>query len=253
MRLLTWLRFRESRSFPERMSEASGGNRRGSGDGMYARGDRAQTREAPPVRETQPETREGQAGPDGVADRPVVLTKPGNAGGGKGPEFQGEGTTSENEEIGMSLTTPEKIRKLQRAFYVKAKEAPSYRFHQLYDKVWRDDVLRYAYQRCKANKGAAGVDGQSFDRIEEYGRERWLGELGGRATAEGLSPGRDPAGLDRESQRGPAATGHRHDTGPGGPDGGGAGDRTGLRGGSGTRAVRISTEAKRSGCGTGGA
>ncbi len=42
MRLLTWLRFRESRSFPERMSEASGGNRRGSGDGMYARGDRAQ-------------------------------------------------------------------------------------------------------------------------------------------------------------------------------------------------------------------
>ena len=56
----------------------------------------------------------------------------------------------------MSLTTPEKIRKLKRAFYVKAKEAPSYRFHQLYDKVWKDDILRYAYQRCKANKGGRG-------------------------------------------------------------------------------------------------
>ncbi len=45
----------------------------------------------------------------------------------------------------MSLTTPEKTRKLQRTFYVKAKEAPNYRFHQLYDKVWRDDILEFAY------------------------------------------------------------------------------------------------------------
>ncbi len=88
----------------------------------------------------------------------------------------------------MSLTTPEKIRKLQRAFYVKAKAAPSYRFHQLYDKVWRDDILRYAYQRRKANKGAAGVDGQSFDRIEEYGRERWLGELAEELRRKGYRP-----------------------------------------------------------------
>ena len=88
----------------------------------------------------------------------------------------------------MSLTTPEKIRKLQRAFYVKAKEAPSNRFHQLYDKVWRDDILKYAYQRCKANKGAAGVDGQSFDQIEEYGRERWLGELTEELRRKGYRP-----------------------------------------------------------------
>ncbi len=88
----------------------------------------------------------------------------------------------------MSLTTPEKIRKLQRAFYVKAKEAPSNRFHQLYDKVWREDILKYAYQRCKANKGAAGVDGQSFDQIEEYGRERWLGELAEELRRKGYRP-----------------------------------------------------------------
>ena len=88
----------------------------------------------------------------------------------------------------MSLTTPEKIRKLQRAFYVKAKEQPNQRFHQLYDKVWREDIVRYAYQRCKANQGAAGVDGQSFDQIEEYGRERWVGELAEEVRHKGYRP-----------------------------------------------------------------
>ena len=88
----------------------------------------------------------------------------------------------------MSLTTPEKIRKLQRAFYVKAKEQPNQRFHQLYDKVWREDIVRYAYQRCKANQGAAGVDGQSFDQIEEYGRERWVGELAEELRHKGYRP-----------------------------------------------------------------
>jgi group II intron reverse transcriptase/maturase len=61
--------------------------------------------------------------------------------------------------------------------HAKAKEAPSYRFYLLYDKVYREDVLAFAYQRCKANGGAAGVDGQSFEDIEVYGVERWLGEL----------------------------------------------------------------------------
>src|SRR6266436_1849499 len=47
----------------------------------------------------------------------------------------------------------------------------------LYDKVYRKDVLVYAYERCKANGGAAGVDNQTFENIEAYGRERWLDEL----------------------------------------------------------------------------
>jgi retron-type reverse transcriptase len=47
----------------------------------------------------------------------------------------------------------------------------------LYDKVYRQDVLAFAYECCKANGGAAGVDGQTFEDIEEYGAERWLGEL----------------------------------------------------------------------------
>jgi RNA-directed DNA polymerase len=88
----------------------------------------------------------------------------------------------------MSLATPEKIRKLQRAFYAKAKEQPSYRFHQLYDKIYREDILAFAYERCKANAGAAGVDGQSFETIEQYGRNRWLGELTERLRNKGYRP-----------------------------------------------------------------
>jgi group II intron reverse transcriptase/maturase len=61
--------------------------------------------------------------------------------------------------------------------HAKAKGSPRYRFYLLYDKVYREDVLAYAYQRCQANGGAAGVDDQSFGDIEAYGVERWLGEL----------------------------------------------------------------------------
>src|SRR5262245_48043115 len=77
----------------------------------------------------------------------------------------------------MSLTTPASVQKLQTALHAKAKEAPNFRFYALYDKVYRKDVLTYAYERCEANGGAAGVDGQTFEDIEKYSRERWLDEL----------------------------------------------------------------------------
>jgi group II intron reverse transcriptase/maturase len=77
----------------------------------------------------------------------------------------------------MSLATPSKVQKLQKALHDKAKESPSYRFYALYDKVYRKDVLACAYDRCHANRGAAGVDGQEFEDIEKYGVERWLDEL----------------------------------------------------------------------------
>ena len=79
--------------------------------------------------------------------------------------------------LAMSLTTPFSVQKLQTALHAKAKESPNFRFHALYDKVYRKDVLAYAYERCKANGGAAGVDNQTFENIEAYGRERWLDEL----------------------------------------------------------------------------
>jgi RNA-directed DNA polymerase len=77
----------------------------------------------------------------------------------------------------MSLTTPVSVQKLQTVLHDKAKESPDRRFHALYDKVYRRDVLGFAYQCCKANGGAAGADNQTFEGIEEYGVERWLDEL----------------------------------------------------------------------------
>ena len=77
----------------------------------------------------------------------------------------------------MSLTPPQKVQKLQAALHAKAKGSPTYRFYALYDKVYREDILLFAYRCCKANGGAPGVDGQDFADIEEYGRTRWLGEL----------------------------------------------------------------------------
>jgi RNA-directed DNA polymerase len=77
----------------------------------------------------------------------------------------------------VSLLPPEKVRKLQATLHAKATGAPSYRFYALYDKLYRKDVLAYAYACCRANAGAAGVDGQTFADIEAYGEERWLDEL----------------------------------------------------------------------------
>ena len=65
------------------------------------------------------------------------------------------------------LRTPEKIRELQRKLYQKAKQEKEYRFYLLYDKVYRQDVLAHAYCIVKANKGAPGIDGETFESIGE--------------------------------------------------------------------------------------
>lgn len=78
----------------------------------------------------------------------------------------------------MSLKTPDGIRGLQRKLYVKAKTEPDFRFYILYDKVWRADILRHAYELARANKGAPGVDGITFEQIEASGLENWLSRLG---------------------------------------------------------------------------
>ena len=55
--------------------------------------------------------------------------------------------------------------------------AAGYRFYALYDKIYRSDILLHAWNQCRANKGAPGVDGQDFEEVEKYGVQRWLGEL----------------------------------------------------------------------------
>ena len=81
------------------------------------------------------------------------------------------------EEIGVSLTTLQKVEKLQSALHAKAKGSPNFRFYSLYDKICRKDVLWVAYGRCQSNGGSEGVDGQTFEHIEAYGVERWVDEL----------------------------------------------------------------------------
>ena len=113
-----------------------------------------------------------------MADGPVVVRRPGNAGGAKGPWFRTNARRGRRAEgLAMSLETLPKVRKLQAALHAKAKGSPDYRFYALYDKVYRADVLAEAYKRCRHNGGAAGVDGQRFEDIEAYGLERWLDEL----------------------------------------------------------------------------
>ena len=77
----------------------------------------------------------------------------------------------------MSLATPEKIRILQRKLYCKAKAQPAFRFYGLYDKICRDDILRHAYGLARANAGAPGVDGMSFEQIAARDLEVWLAGL----------------------------------------------------------------------------
>ena len=78
------------------------------------------------------------------------------------------------------LTTPEKIRNLQRKLYCKAKQEPKFRFYTLYDKIYREDILEHAYHLVHINVGSAGIDGITFKGIEEgQGRETFLVEIKG--------------------------------------------------------------------------
>jgi len=74
----------------------------------------------------------------------------------------------------VSLPTPERIRTLQRRLYAKAKKEPRYRFYTLYDTICRWDILEHAYRRVRANAGAPGVDGVTFEQIEATGVEAFV-------------------------------------------------------------------------------
>jgi reverse transcriptase-like protein/group II intron maturase len=88
----------------------------------------------------------------------------------------------------MSLPTLSSVEKLQQALHTKAKESPDFRFYALYDKVYRKDVLWEAYQRCRRNDGSPGVDGQTFEDIEQYGVQRWLDELAEELRSKRYAP-----------------------------------------------------------------
>src|SRR6476660_4907420 len=107
---------------------------RGNDDGMSEQEDHRNTgdprrQRMPRSMRVQPDAREGQAGPRGESERPMVPSKPGNAGGGKGPQFKVNVRRNESREIGLRLTPLPKVRKLQETLHAKAKSAPMYRFY----------------------------------------------------------------------------------------------------------------------------
>ena len=119
-----------------------------------------------------------------------------NAPGGKGPDFDHadhagkcEGMTEVSwsnyldgprpvvaAEEPLSFS-PVKVRQLQRALWAAAKQSEGRRFHALYDRVHRGDVLWEAWERVRQNRGAAGVDRITLVAVEDYGVDRMLREL----------------------------------------------------------------------------
>jgi RNA-directed DNA polymerase len=133
----------------------------------------------------------GQRESDGVVV-PVIGVQQ-NAPGGKGPDFgqasgggkrEGmAGTARPNNPGGPGpvvlhrLPPVGKVRELQRTLWAAAKQSKGRRFHALFDRICRDDVLREAWGRVSANRGAAGVDRVTLDAVEVYGVRRMLDEL----------------------------------------------------------------------------
>jgi RNA-directed DNA polymerase len=122
------------------------------------------------------------------SDRAIVpVMAAHNAVGGKGHERGRVG--EEGKRKGMTGKTgsnsPERrrpidnVRQLRRRLCAAAKRSPERRFHALYDRMWRSDVLREAWKRVKQNRGSAGLDAQTIAEVEQYGAERFLEELGG--------------------------------------------------------------------------
>ena len=103
--------------------------------------------------------------------------KPGNAGGGKGPQFKTDAARSEGPGDWATYQLRTVFRNCRWRYTRKRRLKPAIRFYALYDKISREDILAHAWAQCRSNKGAPGVDGQDFADVEAYGVQRWLGEL----------------------------------------------------------------------------
>jgi len=110
----------------------------------------------------------------GGAHSTVWTCRTAQPAGREGALVRGATRRGKGREIGVSLATPPKLRRLQEALYTKAKQEPAYRFYLLYDKVYRADILAHAYALSQQHGGAPGVDGVTFEDIEAAGVERWL-------------------------------------------------------------------------------
>lgn len=90
---------------------------------------------------------------------------------------QGE-ITRLSQKKRRDMSSQERVRLLQLKLYFKAKQEKRYKFYILYDKLFLKYVLTEAYKRCKAKGDSAGIDGMTYTDVEEYGRGKFLEELG---------------------------------------------------------------------------
>jgi group II intron reverse transcriptase/maturase len=88
-----------------------------------------------------------------------------------------------------NITEQDKVRELQVKLYLAAKRSPNRRFHALWDRIYRRDVLERAWQRVRENRGAPGIDGITITQIEELGVEAFLDELQAELREERYRPG----------------------------------------------------------------
>jgi RNA-directed DNA polymerase len=88
----------------------------------------------------------------------------------------------------LANTAEDKVHRLQVKLYQAAKQSPARRFHALYDKVYRDDVLHRAWERVRRNRGAAGVDGVTIAQVEAAGVDQFLNALADEIKAERYYP-----------------------------------------------------------------
>jgi len=136
----------------------------------------------------------GERESDGVVVLPIAGRNP---AGGKGPDFGHAGDRGTSE--GMAGTArssfpegkhfaPVKVRRLQNRLWAAAKQSKGRAFHALYDRIYRDDILEEAWERVRANRGAAGVDAMTIAAVEAYGVEHMLNELQGSLRAGNYHP-----------------------------------------------------------------
>jgi len=104
-------------------------------------------------------------------------------GGHKPPEGEGPALVTQ-KQAGKREGMPEqgqhpqeKVRQLQLQLLAAAKLSSTRRFHALYDRIWRRDVLQEAWRRVRSKKGAAGVDEETLADIEAYGVEKFLDDI----------------------------------------------------------------------------
>src|SRR5437867_8973445 len=150
--------------------------------------------------------------------------------------------------MSASSNYPEcKVRELQRTLWRAAKRSRERRFHALYDRIYRGDVLWEAWRRVRSNRGAAGVDGETIAAIEQQGVEGYPARSPGRAVsaATGAAP------VHSEGGRAAAGVGHSDGTGPSGSDGDEARGGAPVRGGLSAGVLWIPAETERHG-GVGG-